>query len=606
MNISQSQKIPEILGSEEQKAIAAEITELFNKLIEIYKGDYLYEFPPNILQYSHFYELYSKIILDFNENPLKTFKLQEAFLQDCCSLYFSTLNKLMGSHSEEDSVFESPSGDKRFANSEWKECLYFDTLKRIYYLVAKHSLRWLNSITTLDRKSRQQLHFYLKNFLNQNAPSNLFLTNPEVIQKTIETGGENFLIGLKNYLEDLVLNNGRPNVRMTDIKAFAVGKNLAITPGKVIFQNDIMQLIQYLPSTESVYKIPILFVPPWINKYYVLDLSPENSLVKWLVDQGFTVYMISWVNPGPELENKGFSDYMMEGPIAALKVITDTANCSSVHTVGYCIGGTLLSCALAYLATQGDTRVASSTFFMTLLNFSNPGELGVFIDENQINAIDKIMEKKGYFDGRILDMAFNVLRPNDLIWPYFINHYLLGNPAKPFELLYWNADPSNLPRRMNSFYLRSLYLHDSLKVPGKIKLKGVPIHLEAIKTPAFFLASETDHITLWRTVYSGTRLLGGPVQFVLAASGHVMGVINPPSKNKYSYRTSKKFGISKKLPTRSKEWLNSTKEHKGSWWPHWKDWLLNINAEQVSARDPVKQGIRILEDAPGSYVLKRL
>lgn len=595
------------LDLEKFKKTTTEIFSLLTELMNLYKEENdFFEIPSNITQYSHFYDLSAKILADFIENPIKSIKIQEEYLNNLTTVYFSMFNRMLGYPNLDASSFKEPTDDKRFSAPEWQECLYFDTLKKLYYLITKHSLKWLNSITTLDRKSRQQLHFYLKNILNFISPTNSFLMNPEVIHTTLKSGGENFLLGFRNYLEDLVLNKGRPNIRMTDLKAFKVGKNLAITPGKVVFQNDLMQLIQYLPTTEKVYQTPILFVPPWINKYYVLDLSCENSLVKWLVGQGFTVYMISWVNPDQSLAHKGFSDYMSEGPIQALDFISSTTRCPSVHMVGYCIGGTLLSCALAALAKQNDPRVASATFLMTLLNFSNPGELGVFIDKTQLHAINKIVEKKGYFDGRILDMAFNVLRPNNLIWPYFIDHYLLGKPSKPIDFLYWNSDPSNLPCKMNNFYLKNMYLHNNLRKPEKIKLKGIPINLNNIKAPAYFLASETDHITLWRAVYSGTHLLGGPVQFVLAASGHVMSVINPPTKNKYSYKIHKKLGLSKKLPIKPSDWLSSATECTGSWWGHWVNWLTQLDAQKVPARDPVQQGIRILEDAPGSYVLRRL
>lgn len=590
---------------QEVELISSEISTLLNKLYNIYTKEYFYEFPLNLPQYSHMFNLYSKVLSDFFENPVKNLKIQEKFLNDWNSLCFSALNDFWGYKSKTVEIDE-PQDDKRFTAPEWKDCIYFKNLKKSYYLITKYSLKWLSSIGTLDKISRQQLHFYLKNYLNMIAPSNYLLSNPQVLKTTLESNGVNFLKGLKNYLEDLVLNQGRPNVRMTDIKSFKVGKNLGITPGKVIFQNDLMQLIQYSPTTDTVYETPILFVPPWINKYYILDLSPENSLVKWLVDQGFTVYMISWINPGPTLASKGFSDYMSEGPIQAIDVIINTSKAPSVHTVGYCIGGTLLSCALSVLQHQGDTKVASSTFLMTLLNFSNPGELGVFLDETQLQAISRITEKKGYYNGRLLDMAFNVLRPNDLIWPYFINNYLLGKPSKPFDILYWNADSSNLPHKMFNFYLRNMYLKNKLAQAGKLKLNGIPIDLTTIKVPCFFLASETDHITLWHAVYSGARLLKAPIDFVLTSSGHVAGAINPPIKNKYSYRFSKKYTSAKKLPTRSSDWLNSTKEFKGSWWPHWAQWLININPEQVPARDPMQAGIPIIEDAPGSYVLKRL
>lgn len=590
------------------KSTANDIARLITQLFGLYKNEFKYpEFPVELMQFAHMTEIFTKILEDIKNEPLKNLKIQEEFLKKWTSLQVVTLNKLLGLKSSHlDEHYKVPAGDKRFSDPLWKESVYFEFLKRSYYLISKYTLLWFNSISTLDLKTRQQLHLYVKNFLNLVAPTNYLMTNPELIQAIMETKGENLLNGLKNYLEDLVLNNGHLNIRMTDLLAYTVGENLATTPGKVIYQNDLMQLIQYNPTTSEVYTIPILFIPPWINKYYILDLSPENSLVKWLLDQGFTVYMISWVNPGPELAHKQFEDYMLEGPLQALDIITKTAKCSSVHMVGYCIGGTLLACTLAYMKKTKDNRAASATYFMTLLNFSNPGELGVFIDKLQLDNLEKLMEQVGYLDGRLLNMTFNLLRPNDLIWPYVIHNYLLGKPSKPFDILYWNSDPTNLPYKMYLYYLRQFYLKNHLKNPGEIKLKGIPISLEEITTPSFFLASETDHITLWRAVYSGTRLQSGPVQFVLSDSGHVRAVVNPPSTSKYSFKTNEDFNSKETLPKQPKEWLATATTHSGSWWPYWLNWLTDINAEKVPARHPEQNGLPILEDAPGSYVLKKI
>lgn len=610
----------ELTKQEDPKTIVEEIKKITQELICIYQTEPIYQYPIDLLQYSHFCDVFYKMMMDITEDPIKNIKIQENFLHDYVSLCFSFYNKFFGidgdsfAKNKKALTITKPKDDRRFADPIWEEEPHYRFIKRSYYLITAHTLRWLSSLSTLDRKTRLQVHFYIKNFLDFLCPTNFIATNPTVLQKMIDTGGENLLNGMKSFLQDLAANKGRLNISKTDLRAFKVGKNLAITPGKVIFQNDLIQLIQYLPTTKEVYQTPILFIPPWINKYYILDLSPQNSIVRWLVEQGFTVYMISWVNPTEMHANKDFSDYMLEGPLQALDIITSTTKTPKVHMVGYCIGGTLLGSSLAYMAKKGDTRAQSATFFMSLLDFSNPGELGVFIDKAQLDMLDNIMSEKGYLDGRLLDMTFNLLRPNDLIWPYFINNYLLGNKVKPFDLLYWNADSSNQPQRMYSYYLRNMYLENKLRKPNKIKLGGEMIDLGEIKVPSVFLASKTDHITLWKSVYSGTKLLGGPVEFILTGSGHVRGVINPPELKKYSYFINKHHtasssngdGNGKKMPKKANEWLQQAQEQQGSWWPYWANWLKELDPQMVPARDPVQDNIPIIEDAPGSYVKKRL
>lgn len=581
-----------------------DIFALLRQLFDIYQREMPELLPNELLQLTHISALFNRILIESTQNPLKLISLQRDCAKDLTRM-FNNFHLRVTTFKEHQDLFKSFKFDKRFANQIWYDNPYYELLKRLYYLVRKYSLRLLYSMDNLDHTTRQQLHFYIVNFLNFFAPTNYIWTNPEVVQAVIETGGNNLLNGLKNYLEDLVINDGKLNVRLTDLKAFKVGKNLAITPGKVIYQNELMQLIQYAPSTESVYKTPLVFVPPWISKYYVLDLSPHNSLVKWLVEQGFTVFMISWVNPGPELAHKTFDDYMVQGPIKALEIACKEANVDDVHMVGYCIGGTLLACTLAYMQATNNKRAKSSTFFMSLINFSNPGEIGVFIDEPQLDALDEVMRKKGYLSGRLLEITFNTLRPNDLIWPYFINSYLLGKPARPFDLLYWNSDSSNQAHAMYSFYLRNMYLHNKLRIPGGITLAGQKIDLGTIMTPAFFVASETDHITVWRAVYSGIHLFGGPAEFVLSESGHVRAVVNPPSPdNKYGFKTNPDFNSAHYFKTTSPHWLEGAVRHENSWWPYWVEWLKRQDNEQVPARaiNPAS----VIEDSPGSYVKKRI
>lgn len=602
-------------------AAAQEIAELLHQLVALYKNA-----PPNdvsvdFLQYSHFLEMAQKVAEDFEHNPMKIIKQQEAFFRKQSELILNTVHRMTrmpetfansSNHNRKETNLESENDnrfkdDNRFKSEYWNLHPGFQFLKQYYYLTTEHTLNWLRSLETLDQKTAQQLHFYVKNYLDFLAPSNFLNLNPDVLQNLLESNGESLLQGYRNFLKDLIQNKGRMNISKTDFKAFQVGKNLAVTTGKIIYQNDLMQLIQYLPTTEEVYRTPILFIPPWINKYYVLDLSPENSLVKWLVNQGFTVYMISWVNPGPELAHKNFEDYMQEGPLAALDVIQQSAKVKAAHMVGYCIGGTLLGCTLAYMEKKKDRRAASASFFMTLLDFTDPGELGVFIGEKQLASLDKSVETKGYLDGKILDSTFNLLRPNDLIWPYFINNYLQGKSPRPFDLLYWNGDSSNLPKEMYKFYMHNMYLNNRLKKRGGINLLDVPIDLKSVTVPSFFLASESDHITLWKSVYANTKLLRGIDRFVLSESGHVRGVINPPTKNKYCYYVNEKCGNGADFPEKPDEWLAGAESRKGSWWPYFAEWLA-IDAEKVPAetRNPESCGLAILEDAPGSYVMKRI
>lgn len=591
------------IPSEHPAQTLREIFLLMRQLFDIYQAVVPELLPNDLLQLSHIFSVFNKAFIESRQDPEKLLHIQRDFIHDVLKM-LNNFNLRISTFKEHESLFNSFKDDHRFTHDIWKDNPYFELLKRSYYLLRKYSLKLIYSLENIDYKTKQQLHFYVIYFLNYFSPTNYIWGNPEIIQATMASGGNNLLNGWKNYLEDLILNNGKLNVRMTDVKAFKVGKNLAITKGKVIFSNELMQLIQYEATTEKVYKTPIVFVPPWINKYYVLDLSEKNSLVKWLVDQGFTVFMISWVNPDAKLAHKEFSDYMLDGPIQALDIALKQTKADSAHMVGYCIGGTLLACTLAYMQAQNDQRAKSATFFMSLLNFSNPGEIGVFIDKPQLNALDEVMQKRGFLNGRLLDLTFNSLRPNELVWPYFVNSYLLGKPAKPFDILYWNADSANLPYKMYSFYLRNMYLENKLRKPNAITLNNVPINLNKINTPAFFVGAEKDHITLWKSIYSGLHLLSGPVEFILSESGHVRAVVNPPTSDKYGFTTNPKFKHANDYKTNSKEWLTSAKYNKGTWWIHWANWLKTQDGIQVPARK-INPSI-VIEDAPGTYVLRRI
>ncbi len=483
----------------------------------------------------------------------------------------------------------------------WQQHTAFHFIKKSHALLSHHIQQLINNITSGEsNKIAKKLQFYAKQFIDALSPNNFANTNPDIIARTMEVNGGNFISGMKQFLADLEQGESILNITSTDPHYFKIGENIACTKGYVIYQNDLMQLIQYSPTTEKTYQYPLLIIPPWINKYYILDLQQENSLVKWLVDQGLTVFMISWVNPTQEHREKSFSHYMQQGPLAAMRVIKQQTKTMNINLLGYCIGGTLLGCTLAYLAKKQDHRVQSATFLTTLFDFSEPGDLGNFIDENQLAILENKMKTDGYLDGKILSAIFNLLRANDLIWSAFVNQYLKGQKPKPFDLLYWNADCTNIPEKVHRFYLRNMYLYNYLVQPNKIKLAGVAIDLNWVTTPSYFLAAQDDHIVPWRSSYKSSQCFSGPVKFVLTASGHVAGVVNPPVRNKYCYWTNtKKY----KKP---ENYLASAVLKQGSWWNDWIGWLKKHAGEWQSA-ERIRQGeTNFIEEAPGSYVKVRL
>lgn len=531
-------------------------------------------------------------------NPARLMQAQLGFWQDYVTLWQNTTRRIMGLESEP--VIGPASSDKRFKDDAWKENEVFDFIKQSYLLSARFVQDVVTQVDGLDPKTAQKVDFYSRQFIDAMSPSNFLMTNPEVLRKTAETGGENLLKGLNNLLGDLERGKGQLHIKMTDTDAFKVGENIGVSPGKVVFQNDLMQLIQYTPATEKVLKRPLLIGPPWINKFYILDLRPRNSFVRWAVSQGHTVFVISWVNPDEKLAEKGFEDYMKDGYLAALDAIEAATGEREVNAIGYCLGGTLLASTLAYMATKGDDRIKTATFFVTMMDFQEAGELGVFIDEEQLQALEDKMNKRGFLDGSEMASTFNMLRANDLIWSFVVNNYLMGNDPFPFDLLYWNADSTRMPARMHSFYLRKMYQENLLSKPNGIELDGVPIDLGQITTPAYFLSTREDHIAPWKSTYRGTQLLGGPKRFVLAASGHIAGVVNPPEGGKYGH------WISSELPPDPDSWFQGATEMAGSWWPDWQRWILASSKAQVPARQPGDRGLKAIEDAPGSYVQVRL
>ncbi len=530
------------------------------------------------------------------KDPSKMATAQLGLWQDYMTLWQSATRRMWGM--EAGPVIEADPKDRRFKDSAWKEIEVFDFIKQSYLLSARYVQDVVARVDGLDPKTTQKVDFYSRQFMDAMSPSNFLMTNPEVLRKTAETGGENLLRGLTNLLSDLERGRGKLTIKMTDLDAFKIGENIAVTPGKVVYQNELMQLIQYSPSTKTVLKRPLLIAPPWINKFYVLDLRPKNSLVRWAVEQGHTVFMISWVNPDERLADKGFDNYVTEGILAALDAIERATGERGVNAIGYCLGGTLLASTLAWMAAVDD-RIKSATFLVTMTDFKEAGELGVFIDEEQLKALEEKMEKRGFLEGSEMAATFNMLRANDLIWSFVVNNYLLGNDPFPFDLLYWNSDSTRMPARMHGFYLRQMYQENLLCQPGAIEMHGQPIDLGRIKVPSYFLSTREDHIAPWKSTYCGTQLLGGQSRFVLAAGGHIAGVVNPPQGGKYSYWTNTE------LPADSEIWLSGATEMAGSWWPDWQRWVTALDDTHIPARVPGDGALPALEDAPGSYVSVR-
>jgi polyhydroxyalkanoate synthase len=543
-----------------------------------------------------FIEMTSRLMSD----PQKLIEAQVSLWQDYMNLWQTTARRMMGEPA--DPVIQPGPGDRRFKDEAWQDNQIFDFIKQSYLLTA----RWLQSTVTqvdgLDSKSAQKVDFYTRQFVDAMAPSNFAMTNPEVLRATAESGGENLVKGLQHLLEDLERGKGKLQVRMTDLNAFEVGRNLAVTPGKVMFQNDLMQLLQYEPVTEQVAKRPLLIIPPWINKFYILDLKPANSLIKWLTEQGHTVFVISWVNPDEKRAGESFADYMRDGPLTALDVIEKLTGEKTSNVIGYCLGGTLLACTLSYLTTKKQQdRIASATFLTTMVDFTDAGELSVFVDEEQLAAMEQRMSQQGYLEGSAMANTFNMLRANDLIWSFVINNYLLGKEPFPFDLLYWNSDSTRMPAAMHSFYLRNMYQDNLLCKPGGLTLADVPIDLSKIKTPAFILSTKEDHIAPWKSTYAATQLYKGPVKFVLAASGHIAGVVNPPAAKKYNHW----INTAKTLPASAEDWLAAAESQPGSWWPEWQKWVSTYSDGTVPARKPGDHKVKPLDNAPGSYVKVR-
>jgi polyhydroxyalkanoate synthase len=530
-------------------------------------------------------------------NPGRLMAAQFELWRDHVALWSAFARRLDGETVE--AAAAPARDDRRFADAAWSEHPAFDFIKQAYLLNA----RWLQStvrqIEDLDPETRRKVDFYTRQFIDACSPSNFVSTNPKVLRETLDSGGENLVRGLEHLVADLEHGGGRLAIAMTDEKAFRLGENVAATPGKIVFQNELMQLIQYAPSTGQVHRRPLLIIPPWINKFYILDLKPQNSFIKWAVDQGQSVFVISWVNPDDRLSHKAFDDYMLDGPLAALDAMERATEEREANVIGYCIGGTLLACTLAWMAKKDDRRVASATFFTALTDFTDAGEIKVFIDEEQVRLLEAHVAKRGYLEGRHMATVFNLLRANDLIWSFVVNNYLLGREPLPFDLLYWNADSTRMPAAMHSFYLRNMYLENRLVQPDGIALAGEALDLRTIDVPIYQLSTESDHIAPWKSTYALSQRVRGPYRFVLSGSGHIAGVINPPAASKYYYLTNGQN------PGAPDDWMATAERHAGSWWPDWSAWVAQYGGGMVPGRTCGGGALPVIEDAPGSFVRVR-
>jgi polyhydroxyalkanoate synthase len=530
-------------------------------------------------------------------DPQRAVELQSRLGKAYLDLWGAAVKRLSGQHTPP--VIAPDPKDRRFQDPEWSSNQFFDFIKQAYLLSAQWAEQLVAGADDLDPHTKQKAEFYVRQIANALSPSNFVLTNPELLRETVQSHAENLARGMQMLAEDIEAGGGDLKIRQSDASQFEVGRNLAVSPGKVIFENELMQLIQYAPATPTVLKRPLLIVPPWINKFYVLDLTPEKSFIKWCVDQGVTVFVISWVNPDARHANMDFEDYMRLGPLAALDVIEDVTGEREINAIGYCVGGTLLSITLAYMATRHDQRIGSATLFAAQVDFMHAGDLKVFVDDEQLKVLERRMAERGYLEGRKMANAFNLLRSNDLIWPYVINNYLRGKVPMPFDLLYWNSDATRMPAANHSFYLRQCYLNNTL-TRGKMEVAGVKLNLGRVTVPIYNLATREDHIAPAKSVFLGSKFFGGPVRFVLAGSGHIAGVVNPPSKAKYQYWTGGKAGSGT-----LEAWLKKAKEHPGSWWPDWLAWIKAQDAAKVPARQPGGGRHKPIEDAPGRYVRER-
>ncbi|MFA3919480.1 PHA/PHB synthase family protein [Ruegeria sp. 2012CJ15-1] len=523
--------------------------------------------------------------LELLNEPRRLAEVQRAYFQSMTE-HFTTL--MSGS---------SVAPDRRFKDASWESDITSRFLRDAYLSFERSANDILQSLPA-SSKDAFRISFYVRQIISALSPSNFFATNPQARNLFIETDGQSLLNGLSNLLDDLERGEGRLDITTNSSQAFEVGKNLATTPGKVVFQNDMMQLIQYEPLTDKQHSRPMLFVPAWINKFYILDLTPKNSLVRYMLEQGHTIFVISWVNPGPEHADKGFENYLNEGPLAALDTVEQITGADKVNVMGFCIGGILVMAMLAYLETCKEDRIGTATTLASMIDFSEVGDIGVFIDRDRLTALREHMADKGYLEEHHLQEMFSTIREKDLIWSFHVSNYLLGKKPPAFDLLYWNADSTRLPARMLEWYIEKIYIENRLLQPNGLELNSKKIDLSKIKVPFYALAAKEDHISLWTSVFPATEIISDNVTFVLAGSGHIAGVINPPrDKPKYYYRHSGTLGEG------ADAWLASSEKVDGSWWPHWVNWLRQYESDaKVPARPPAKNSSGVFEDAPGQFV----
>ncbi len=532
----------------------------------------------------------------YSSHPEQLIEKQMNLWQDYMNLWQNASAKMMGDDSIKPTI-EPGRRDKRFKDAEWQENHIFDFIKQSYLLASRHLADAANDMNPENGHDKDKMNFFTGQFIDAMSPTNFAMMNPEVIRETVESKGQNLVKGLENIIQDYDTETGKLTISMTDNEKFELGRNVGATPGKVIFRNELIELIQYSPVTENQYKKPLLIVPPWINKFYILDLRPENSLVKWLTEKGYCTFIISWRNPDKSMADIGLEDYMNLGVLAAIDAVRQATGEKKINTVGYCIGGTMLSCTLAYLAAKEELdQISCSTFLVTQVDFSEAGELTIFVDEKQMADMKQNMDKQGFLDGKTMSNTFNMLRSNDLIWSFVINNYMKGKDPMPFDLLYWNGDNTRLTRACHLQYLDDMYQNNNLVKPGAITLNDMPLDLTKIDIPTYIQAAHTDHICPWKSVYKGTWNFSGPKRFMLAGSGHIAGVVNPPSAKKYNH------WLNDDLPHDADEWLEGATSKVGSWWDDWHGWLSKKSGPKVAARIPGEGPLKILEDAPGNYV----
>ena len=542
---------------------------------------------------------FSKVGEYWLSDPKRAVAAQTELLSGYFGLWSRSMQLMSGETAEKEDDVPKGKPDKRFSDPDWEANPFFDFLRNAYQLTSGWAERLVTNADGLDERTRHKAEFYLRQVTSALSPANFLLTNPELYKETIAENGENLVRGMHMLTEDIIAGGGQLRLRQSDASKFKVGENMALTPGKVIAENEICQIIQYDPVTEEVLKRPLLIVPPWINKFYILDLNPKKSFIKWAVEQGHTVFVISWVNPDERHADKDWESYAREGIGFALDTVEKVTDSQKVNAIGYCVGGTLLAATLALHAQEKDRRIATVTFFTTQTDFTHAGDLKVFVDEEQIAALEASMKRHGYLEGSQMATAFNMLRASDLIWPYVVNNYLKGKDPMPFDLLYWNSDSTRMPAANHSFYLRNCYLENNL-AKGRMVLAGKTLDLKDVKIPVYNLATKEDHIAPARSAYDGSKLFGGDVTYVMAGSGHIAGVVNPPEAKKYQYWTDG--------PPKGEfaDWVKGASENPGSWWPHWHGWILSHNDKTVPAREPGGGKVNPIEDAPGSYVRVRV